>query len=378
MIPLVDVRAENAALLEELLAAAREVIESGRLILGPRVEEFERALALTVGSGHNKNLRCVGVSSGTDALVLALQALGVGPGDEVVTTTYSFFATAGAISRLGARPVFVDIEPESFNIDPGKIEAAFTSRTKAVMPVHLYGQCAEMARICEVCGERGVPVVEDAAQALGAGSPAGPAGAIGALGCFSFFPTKNLAACGDAGAVSTSDEELDSRVRRLRVHGAAGTYLHAEVGTNARLDELQAAFLLVKMKRLDSRLKKRRENAARYDSLFAEAGLVERITLPKEQPGFHHTFNQYVIRAPKRDELREHLRLKGIASAVYYPVPLHLQPCFEGLGYKRGDFPEAERASRETLALPIHPDLTEEQQREVVAGVRDFYSDGRR
>jgi len=368
MVPLVDVRAENAAVLDELLAAAREVFAGGRLILGPRVEEFEQALASRVGAGE-----CIGVSSGTDALIMALQALGVGAGDEVVTTTYTFFATAGAISRLGAKPVFVDIEPESFNIDPEKLAAACTSRTKAVMPVHLYGQCAEMKKILALSSKCGLPVVEDAAQALGAESPAGRAGSMGALGCFSFFPTKNLAACGDAGAVTTSDGELAARVRRLRVHGAVGTYLHEEIGTNARLDELQAALLMVKMKRLDARLEKRRENAARYDSLFAEAGLLDKITLPKELPGFRHTFNQYIIRAPKRDELRAALGKKGIASAVYYPAPLHLQPCFKGLGYGPGDFPEAERASRETLALPIYPDLTEQQQREVVGGIRDFY-----
>ncbi len=368
MVPLVDVRAENAAVLDELLAAAREVFAGGRLILGPRVEEFEQALASRVGAGE-----CIGVSSGTDALIMALQALGVGAGDEVVTTTYTFFATAGAISRLGAKPVFVDIEPESFNIDPEKLAAACTSRTKAVMPVHLYGQCAEMKKILALSSKCGLPVVEDAAQARGAECPAGKAGSIGQLGCFSFFPTKNLAACGDAGAVTTTDEEIAARVRRLRVHGAAGTSLHEERGANARLDALQAARRLVKMKYFDSRLARRRANAARYDALFAEAGLLDKITLPREREGFRHTFNQYVIRVPRRDELRSSLGAKESASAGYYPVPLHLQPCFKELGYGPGDFPEAERAARETLALPIYPDLTEQQQREVAGGIRDFY-----
>ncbi|HWW76437.1 MAG TPA: DegT/DnrJ/EryC1/StrS family aminotransferase, partial [Pyrinomonadaceae bacterium] len=327
-------------------------------------------------AGYTRARYAVGCGSGSDALLLALLALDAGAGTEVVTTPFTFFATAGAVVRAGARPVFVDIEPRTYNIDPDKIEAAFTERTRAVMPVHLYGQCAEMDEMLRVSRARGAHVVEDAAQAIGARDEAGrAAGSVGAAGCFSFYPTKNLGAAGEAGLVTTNDDKVAGRLRRLRVHGGATEYHHDEVGFNSRLDTFQAAVLRVKLPHLDAWSDARRERADTYTRLLAEAGLTEFVTPPFVLPGARHIFHQYVVRVPaaRRDPLIEHLKQNGVGTKVYYPVPLHLQPCFAELGYKEGDFPESERAARETLALPMFPELTGAQQEYVVETVRRFF-----
>jgi dTDP-4-amino-4,6-dideoxygalactose transaminase len=382
-IPVLDLARQHAGLRRELERALSRVLDSGQFTLGPEVDEFERELAKHLGVGH-----VIAMSSGTDALLVSLMALGVGMGDEVVTTPFTFFATAAVVHRLGARIVFCDIEPGGFGIAPSALEAALTGRTRAVVPVHLYGQCAEMDPILEACGERGVAVVEDAAQAVGATYKGRPAGGMGKAGALSFYPTKNLGGLGDGGAVLTNDADLAERVRRLRVHGAPKTYVHEEVGINGRMDAFQAACLRVKLRHLDEWNEARRACAGRYDRLFGEAGLAleydtpgldAKLALPKELPGRTHVFHQYVVRAPGREELGRHLAESGVGSAVFYPLPLHLQPCFSYLGYGEGDFPEAERAAREVLALPMYPGLMEPDQAEVVAAVRTFYEkDGRR
>ncbi len=366
-VPLLDLRAHHAPLDEELLTAIKAVIRSGVFINGPEVEALEREVAAYSGARFG-----VGVSSGTDALLIALMALGVGPGDEVVTTPYSFFATAGAVARLGATPVFVDIEPTSYNIAPARIAGAITKKTKCVIPVHLYGQCAELSEILGAAS--GVPVLEDAAQAIGAETKDGKrAGSVGAAGCLSFFPTKNLGALGDAGMVVTNDEALAKKMRILRNHGAEPKYHHSLIGGNFRLDALQAAVLRVKLKRLDAWTKARRENAARYDELLAKTSVKTPKELHPLRSGHGHIFNQYVVRAPQRDELQRFLAKEGIATEVYYPVPLHLQECFKRLGHKPGDFPNSEAAAKETLALPVYPELSAEQQAAVAAAVERFY-----
>jgi dTDP-4-amino-4,6-dideoxygalactose transaminase len=366
MVPLIDLHAQYAPLREEILAAIARVCDRQRFILGPEVEAFEREIAAYLGVRH-----AIGVSSGTDALVVSLMALGVGPGDEVVTTAFSFFATAGAIVRVGATPKFVDIDPVTFALDPAGVERALTPRTQAILPVHLFGLCAEMEPILALAQRRGLPVVEDACQAIGARLDGRVAGTMGALGCFSFFPTKNLSAFGDAGLVVTGDDELARRVRRLRVHGMEPKYHHREVGGNFRLDEIQAAVLRVKLPHLERWTEGRRARAARYAQLFAEVG-VRGLTLPVEPPGRRHVYHQYVVRARRRDALRAHLTEVGIGTEVYYPVPLHLQECFAELGYGPGDCPEAEAAAREGLALPVYPELTDAQQRLVVEAIRAF------
>nr|MBA2339297.1 DegT/DnrJ/EryC1/StrS family aminotransferase [Pyrinomonadaceae bacterium] len=316
----------------------------------------------------------VGCTSGTDALLLALMALDIKAEDEIITTPYSFFATASSIVRVGARPRFVDINPQDFNIDATLIERAITERTRAIMPVHLYGQCAAMDAIHEVARRHDLAVIEDAAQAIGAEDNGRRAGSMGAIGCFSFYPTKNLGGAGDGGMLVTNDDELAERLRSLRVHGETVKYHHKFVGINGRLDAIQAAVLRVKLPHLDRWTQQRQANAATYNELFTEAKLSNKITLPFARAGARHIFNQYVIRVPeKRDELREHLRANNIGTEVYYPVPLHQQKCFLTLGYKAGDFPEAERAARETLALPIYPELTFEQQQHVVQCVARFF-----
>jgi dTDP-4-amino-4,6-dideoxygalactose transaminase len=350
-VPLLDVPAQNGPLRAEILAAIARVVDGGQFILGPEVETFERALAAAVGARH-----AVGVSSGTDALLVALMALGVGPGDEVVTTTFSFFATAGVISRLGARPVFVDIEPDTFNMDPAQAGAAVTSRTKAVIPVHLFGRAATLPPVA-------VPLVEDAAQSIGATPLAGWAG------CLSFFPSKNLGALGDAGAVYADDDAAADRVRLLRTHGGRPKYVHHAIGGNFRLDALQAAVLGVKLPHLAAWTAARRRNAERYRNLFAAVRAP--IRLPDDAPG--HIYNQFVVRAPRRDALRAHLQHNGVGTEVYYPIPFHLQPCFRELGFVEGALPHAEAAAREALALPIYPEMTEAQQAHVVAQVAAFY-----
>ena len=367
-VPLLDLKAQFAPLRGEVLAAMARVCDAQQFILGPEVEGLERELEAFLG------IPCaVGVSSGTDALLAALMALGVGPGDEVVTTAFSFFATAGSIARLGARPVFVDIDAATFNIDAGAIESAMTAKTRAIMPVHLFGQSAEMAPILEVSARTGIPVVEDAAQAIGTRYRGRPVGGLGTMGCFSFFPTKNLGAFGDAGLVTTSDAGLARHLRAIRQHGGEVKYRHDTVGGNFRLDALQAAILRVKLPHLNSWTASRVRNAQRYEALVRDAGLESTVVLPARSPDSTHIYNQFVVRVPDRDRLRSHLLANGIGTEVYYPSPLHLQPCFQHLGYRQGAFPAAERAADEALALPIYGELTEAQQSWVVASIRDFY-----
>ncbi len=366
-VPLLDLRAQYATMRGEIELAMKRVVESQHFILGPEVEALEREVADYCDTRH-----AVGVSSGTDALLIALMALGVQPGDEVITTPFTFFATAGTVARLGARTVFVDIEPGTFNIDTARIEAALSSRTKAIIPVHLFGRLANMDAVQDIARGAGVAAVEDAAQAIGAYDAGGRrAGALGEMGAFSFFPSKNLGAFGDAGMVTTSDAELDGLLRRLRVHGMEPKYFHGLVGGNFRLDALQAAVLRVKLRYLDAWHEARRRNAARYRELFAQAN-VDRIVLPADVPG--HIYNQFVIRAPERDALRAHLLAGHVGTEVYYPLPLHLQECFADLGGREGDFPHAERAAREVIALPIYPELEDAALERVVAVIADFYA----
>ncbi len=365
-VPLLDLQEQYRPLRDEILAAIARVCDSQRFIGGPEVDALEQELAASIGVGH-----AVGVSSGTDALIVALMALRIGPGDEVITPAFSFFATAGSVVRLGATPRLVDIDPETCNVDPAAIDAAITPRTRAILPVHLYGLCADMDPVLATARRAGVPVVEDAAQAIGATYRSQPAGAMGAIGCFSFFPSKNLGAFGDGGLVTTSDSDLAHDLRLLRNHGAEPKYFHKRVGGNFRLDALQAAILRVKLPHLAAWTDGRRANADRYDALFAERGLVGCVTLPARPAGRHHIFNQYVIRVPHRDRVRERLEQAGIATEIYYPVPFHLQECFASLGHREGDFPHAEAAAREVLALPIFPGLTEAQQRAVVGALAD-------
>ncbi len=368
-VPLLDLAAEYRSIEAEVRAAIDAVLESQRFILGPEVEGLEREVAGLCGARFG-----VGVSSGTDALLVALMALDVGPGDEVITTAYSFFATAGVIWRLGARPVFVDIEPHTYNIDSGRAIAAITERTRAIIPVHLFGRCVNLDPLLEASRDRGIALVEDAAQAIAAFDEKGRrAGGGGGCGCFSFYPTKNLGGAGDGGMVVTDDEQLAERIRRLRVHGSRGKYHHSEVGGNFRLDALQAAVLRVKLRHLPEWTAARRRNAERYRQLFADAGLADTIVTLADTPG--HVYNQFVIRAPRRDALRAHLTDQGVGTEVYYPIPLHLQDCFRELGYAEGDLPHSEAAARETLALPIYPALSEEQQRYVSSQIAHFYRD---
>ena len=368
-VPLLDLQAQYRPLRGELLAAVTRVCDSQRFILGPEVETLERELERAIGVSH-----AVAMSSGTDAILATLMALGIGPGDEVVTPTYSFFATAGCVARVGATPKLVDIDAATFNADPGSVRAAITSRTKAIIPVHLYGQMADMTALLEIAHEHAVPIIEDACQAIGAASEGRPAGTIGAAGCFSFFPTKNLGAFGDAGLVTTNDAALAHEVRLLRNHGAEPKYFHQRVGGNFRLDALQAAVLRVKLPHLDRWTEARRANARRYDELFAAAGLTEQVVLPREMPGYRHIFNQYTVCVPARDRVRAFLTGQGIGSEIYYPVPFHLQECFAALGYSRGDFPHAERAAETALSLPVYGELTLEQQQAVVVALGEALS----
>lgn len=364
MVPLLDLQEQYRPLRDELLAAIARVCDSQRFIGGPEVEGLERELAEYLGVAH-----AVGLSSGTDALLVALMALGIGPGDEVITPTFSFFATAGCVSRLGAVPKLVDIDPRTYNIDPAATAAAITRRTRAIIPVHLYGQCADMDPILDDAKRRGIAVLEDAAQAIGSIYKGRHAGSMGIAGCFSFFPSKNLGAFGDAGLLTSNDEAFAREVRLLRNHGAEPKYFHKRIGGNFRLDALQAAVLRVKLPHLEGWSARRRENADRYDRLFGESPAADRITLPARNPDCRHIFNQYIVRVPRRDAVRAHLDAAEIGSEVYYPVPFHLQECFVPLGYRKGDFPVAEAAAAETLALPIYSELTETQQREVVDAV---------
>lgn len=366
-VPLLDLQAQYAPIRDEMIAALVRVSDSQRFIMGPEVEAVEKELAALIGIRH-----AVAVSSGTDALLLALMTLDIRPGDEVVTTPYSFFATAGAIVRLGARPVFVDIDPQTFNIDPDRVAGAITPRTHAILPVHLFGLSADLDPILDAARQAGIPVVEDAAQAIGATYLSRPVGGIGTFGCFSFYPSKNLGAFGDAGLLTTNDDRLATRARLLRTHGMEPRYYHHLVGGNFRMDALQAAVLRVKAPRLAAWTEGRRRNAARYRTLFRDAGLDGIVTLPVERSDRVHIFNQFVIRSSDRDALKAHLDGQGIGTEIYYPVPFHLQPCLANLGYQRGDFPAAERAAEESLALPIYAELTSDQQATVVAAVAAF------
>jgi dTDP-4-amino-4,6-dideoxygalactose transaminase len=383
-VPLLDLKAQYVTIRDEILPVLEDVLESQHFILGPKVTDLEKEMA-----AYCQCLAAVGVSSGSDALLTCLMAEEIGPGDEVITSPYTFFATAGAIYRVGARPVFVDIQPDTYNIDPFLIEESMTPRTRAVIPVHLYGQCADMAPVLELAERKGIVVIEDAAQAVGAEYPsrihsqtgACRAGSMGDYGCFSFFPSKNLGGFGDGGMVVTNDRDRAERVQTLRVHGSESRYYHRLVGGNFRLDAIQAAVLSVKLRYLDTWTAKRRENAAWYSDAFESAGLVQKglVAPPKAiwkgalGTGQHdHIYNQYVIRTPRRDGLRSHLTEAGIGTEIYYPVPLHLQECFKSLGYSPGAFPVSEKAAKQTLALPVYPDLTLEQKERVVDAICDF------
>jgi dTDP-4-amino-4,6-dideoxygalactose transaminase len=349
--------------------AVIRVLNSQQFILGPEVRDFENEIAPYCHCAH-----AIGCASGSDALLLALMACGVGPGDEVITSPFSFFATVGSIVRLGAKPVFVDIDPQTFNLDSAHVERAFTANTKAIMPVHLFGQCAEMDSINKLAAQNGVAVIEDAAQAIGSEYRGRRAGSLGKIACFSFYPSKNLGCAGDGGLLTTNDPEIAETLRSLRAHGARKKYYHDRVGINSRLDSLQAAILRVKFRHLDAWADARRANAQRYRELFGAAGLESdaAVVLPSESPNSHHVYNQFVIRVRERDRLRAYLADQGIGTEIYYPLPLHLQECFKGLGYREGDFPESERACREALAIPVYPELGETAQSYVVDRIASF------
>jgi dTDP-4-amino-4,6-dideoxygalactose transaminase len=370
-VPLLDVQRQYQAIRQEITQAIARVCDSGRFVLGPDCEELERALASYCGVSQ-----AVACASGSDALLLALMAYSIGPGDEVLMPSYTFFATASAAWRLGAKPVFVDIEPDSFNLNPQLLESLITPATKAVLPVHLYGQCAEMRAIRAIADRHGIPVIEDAAQAVGAEFAGRRAGGWGEIGCLSFYPTKNLGAFGDGGLLTTNDPKLADRLRLLRGHGMQPRYYHQVVGINSRLDTLQAAVLNVKLRYLETWTALRQANAGRYGQLFAECGLDRVLGLPRAAADCRHVWNQYVIRVPdrRRDALRASLAEQKIGTEIYYPVPLHLQECFRDLGYGSGSLPESERAARETLALPIFPELSAAEQQCVVRAIAQFFN----
>ncbi|HWF60060.1 MAG TPA: DegT/DnrJ/EryC1/StrS family aminotransferase [Nitrospira sp.] len=375
-VPLLDLKAHHEPLHQEIMVALEQTFRSQAFILGPDVGKLEERVATYCQTKYG-----IGMSSGTDALLVALMALGVGPGDEVITTPYSFFATAGAVVRLGAKPVLVDIDPVTYNIDPAKIKSVLTAKSKAIIPVHLYGQCADMAPIMEVAKRNNLSVIEDAAQAIGSECYDGRrACSIGTIGCLSFFPSKNLGCLGDGGMAVTNDADLAERMRVLRVHGSKPKYYHKRIGGNFRLDTIQAAVLNVKLNYLDGWTKRRQENATRYETLFKQSGLTQTGKVKFPEPVYrssgakhYHIYNQFVLRVERRDALMAHLKQKGIGAEIYYPVPFHLQECFLYLGYREGDFPESERAAKETVAIPIYPELTPEQQAEVVEGIAAFY-----
>ena len=376
-VPLLDLKAQHALIRDEVREAIDRVVESQHFILGPEVEALEKEIA-----AYSQCEYGIGISSGTDALLASLMAIDLKPGDEVITTPYTFFATAGAVARLGAKPVFVDIDPATYNIDPGAIEAAVTERTRAIIPVHLYGQMADMDPIMEIAERRGLYVIEDAAQAIGSEYRGRRAGSIGHLSCFSFFPSKNLGGFGDGGMVTTNDSELAHRVKLMRNHGYSPKYYNKVVGGNFRLDAIQAAVLRVKLRYLDQWTEGRQRNAATYRNLFGEAGLCitldefsagsTGVVLPFESPDVRHIYNQFVIRSRRRDELVSHLKERQIGTEIYYPVPMHMQECFADLGYRKGGFPASECAADQTLALPIYPELTLEMLETVVGAIAEF------
>ena len=385
-VPLLDLKAQFAQIRAEVMPAIDQVCAGQHFILGEHVRALEEEIARYCAAAAG-----IGVSSGTDALLLALMALEIGPGDEVITSPFTFFATAGTIARAGARPVFCDIDPVTFNVSPAAVQRFIQEqclvrtgqlinrnsggRIKALMPVHLYGQCADMDPLMAIAKQHGLKVIEDAAQAIGSTYKNGKhAGTFGDVGCFSFFPSKNLGAFGDAGLCTTNDADLAERMRVLRVHGGKPKYFHALIGGNFRIDELQAAVLRVKLKYLDGWTEGRQRNAAYYDSAFAAAGLKTKLRTPAAMAGYRHIFNQYIVRVENRDALRTRLTERSIGSEIYYPVPLHLQQCFAYLGHRVGDFPHSERAAAETLALPIYPELTQAQLAHVVASIAKFYA----
>lgn len=368
-VPALNLKAQYQSIRDEIEPVVRGILESQMFVLGPEVTRLEVELADYCGAASG-----IGCASGSDALLLPLLAIDIGPGDEVITTPYTFFATAGSIWRTGAKPVFVDIEPDTFNIDPARIEAAITPRTRAIIPVHLFGQVAEMGPIQEIARRHGLTVLEDAAQAIGSAYHGTRAGTLGDVAAFSFYPSKNLGGFGDGGMVTTNQPQLARRITRLRVHGMEPKYHHHEVGFNSRLDAFQAAVLRVKLRHLDAWTSLRRDVADRYRNLFASHGLEEMVGLPIERQGNFHIYNQFVIRVPAflRDSLRDYLTARKIGSEIYYPIPLHLQVCFASLGHKPGDFPHSEAAARETIALPIYAELTDAEQRYVVGSIRQF------
>ncbi|MGP4078984.1 DegT/DnrJ/EryC1/StrS family aminotransferase [Pseudalkalibacillus sp. R45] len=366
-VPMLDLSRQYESLKDEMLSTLDEVMTSTRFILGDNVKQLEKSVA-----DYSNVQYGIGVANGSDALHIALQACGVTTGDEVITTPFTFFATAGAIARTGATPVFVDIDPVTFNIDPSKIEAAITDKTKAIMPVHLYGQCADMDPIIEIAEKHNIYIVEDAAQSIGSSYKGRTSGQLGDAACYSFFPTKNLGAYGDAGMIVTDNEELAERMSVIRVHGSKPKYHHHILGYNSRLDEMQAAILNVKFPHLNEWSEQRRDNAENYTKLLKEL-LPEEVTVPVEEENRYHVFHQYTIRVSKRDELQGFLKENGVATMIYYPLPLHVQPVFKELGYKEGDFPEAEKAAKEALSLPMFPELTTEQQTYVVEMMAKFY-----
>ncbi|RPJ16651.1 MAG: DegT/DnrJ/EryC1/StrS family aminotransferase [Desulfobacteraceae bacterium] len=374
-VPLLDLKSQYRTIKDEILTVTNEIYESQYFILGPHVKKLEEEIAEYCSVKY-----AIGVSSGTDALIISLMAAGIGPGDSVITSPYTFFATAGSIARVGARPVFADIDPDTYNISPEKISEAVCSmsasersRLKAVMPVHLYGQCADMGPVLELAKKFNLLIIEDAAQAIGSEYKGRRAGSMGHFGCFSFFPSKNLGAFGDGGIVTANADAFYEKLDILRVHGSHPKYYHRYIGGNFRLDALQAAIVSVKMKYLDGWTTARQKNAQRYRKLFEEAGLLEKIRLPAERES-RHIYNQFIIQvSEKRDELRKHLADAGIGTEVYYPVPLHLQECFSYLGCKRGDMPVSEQAAAGTIALPIYPELTEDMQSYVVEQIKRFY-----
>ncbi len=371
-VPLLDLKAQHEPLRKDLLIAMERVLDENNFILGREVKELEEAVA-----AYSHARFAVGVSSGTDALLAALMALDLKPGDEVITTPLSFFATVGAIVRIGATPVFVDIDPVTYNIDPNRIEEAVTARTRAIIPVHLYGQCADMTPILEIATKHGLAIVEDAAQAIGAEYRDGRrAGSMGTMGCFSFFPSKNLGGVGDGGMVVTNDEKLAESLRVLRVQGGKPKYYHRVIGGNFRLDTLQAAVLSVKLPYLDRWTTLRQKHAELYETLFRQSGVESEfgVRLPRaayrqDGVGHYHIYNQFVLAVPRREAVRDYLKSKGVGTEIYYPVPLHLQECLLSLGHREGDYPEAERACRDLVALPIYPELNEDQQHYVVQNV---------
>lgn len=365
--PLLDLQAQYRTVRDEILSAMTRVADSQRFIMGPEVDALEGELARTLGARH-----AIAVSSGTDALLLALMTLGIGQGDEVVTSDYSFFATAGAVVRVGATPVFVDIDPETFNIDAGAVARALTVRTRAIIPVHLFGLAADLDPLVDLAAARKIPLIEDAAQAIGATYRGRNVGTLGAFGCFSFFPSKNLGAFGDAGLLTAEDDDLAQRARLLRTHGMKPRYFHHMVGGNFRMDALQAAVLRVKLKYLQAWTDGRRANAGRYVELFHGAALADRVRLPVEPPGTRHIYNQFVIRTRNRDGLRRHLEESGIGTEIYYPVPFHRQPCFAGLAAAACSYPHSDDAASTSLAIPIYAELSEAQQALVVESMADY------